>query len=153
MKFRTATAIWLALGAAVPAVAQTPNLAPGEDRAARLDDIMEAAQARHAKLWFAGRQRNWDLAGFELAQLKARLIDAATLYPGLPVTDFTTMAKPVEAIAGAIAARDGAGFARGFAEMTAGCNACHRTMERGFIAMKVPDTTPFGNQSFAPSGK
>jgi hypothetical protein len=39
----------------------------------RLGDIMLAKQWRHIKLWFAGRQRNRELAAYELAQIKASL--------------------------------------------------------------------------------
>jgi hypothetical protein len=46
----------------------------------RLGDIMLAKQWRHIKLWFAGRQRNWDLAAYELAQLKANLAGGDTLF-------------------------------------------------------------------------
>jgi hypothetical protein len=53
----------------------------------RLGDIMGAAQWRHIKLWFAGKLLNWDLAAYELSQMKGSLVDAATLYPGIHDSD------------------------------------------------------------------
>ena len=35
----------------------------------RIGDIMILMQIRHAKLWFAGNARNWELADFELDEL------------------------------------------------------------------------------------
>lgn len=120
----------------------------------RLGDIMSAAQTRHQKLWFAGKAQNWELAAFELRQLKESLVEAAVLYSGIPVSNVTTLEKPLQAVSDAIAAKDGKKFARAVGDLTAGCNACHQTMNRGFIVMKVPaEQQPFGNQVFPPQGK
>ncbi len=119
----------------------------------RLGDIMNTAQSRHMKLWFAGKARNWKLANYELRQLKASLVEAASLYPDLPVTSVTTMATPVEAVGEAIVAGDGARFAKTFGELTTACNGCHQSIARGFIVMRVPEASPFGNQVFPPRGK
>ena len=43
----------------------------------RLGDIMNAVQTRHMKLWFAGRSANWDLADYEIRQLRMSLAEAA----------------------------------------------------------------------------
>jgi hypothetical protein len=121
--------------------------------APRLADIMSTAQLRHTKLWFAGESSNWDLAAYELRQLKASLVEAASLYPGIPVTSITTMAAPVQAIADAIEAKDSRKFANTFGELTAGCNACHQSVGLGFIVMRVPTASPFSDQVFPPQSK
>ena len=36
----------------------------------RLGEIMLAKQWRHIKLWYAGKARNWNLAAYELAQIR-----------------------------------------------------------------------------------
>jgi hypothetical protein len=119
----------------------------------RLGDIMAAKQWRHIKLWFAGRQRNWELAAYELAQIKANLADAATLYSNIPVSDVAIMAEPLQSINKAIEAKDSVSFAKAFNGLTAGCNSCHREMEREFITIQVPAVSPFSDQSFSPSKK
>jgi hypothetical protein len=111
---------------------------------------MNAVQSRHIKLWFAGKARNWELATYELVLLKAGLLEAAVLYEGIPVTNVTTMKAPVDSISAAIEARDGSQFAKAVGELTDGCNACHKSMGRAFILMRVPSEQPFSDQSFAP---
>jgi hypothetical protein len=44
------------------------------------------------KPWFAGKAQDWELAAFEPRQIKDGLAEAATLYPGIPVSNLTTMA-------------------------------------------------------------
>jgi hypothetical protein len=119
----------------------------------RLGDIMIAKQWRHIKLWFAGKQRSWNLAAYELAQLRASLAEAATLYSGIPVSDVAIMAGPIQSIDKAIQSKDSAGFVKGFNELTAGCNACHREMGREFIEIRAPSDSPFNDQVFAPPTK
>lgn len=119
----------------------------------RLGDIMNAVQSQHIKLWFAGKAKNWELAAYELRQLKAGLLEAALMYEGIPVTNVTTMSKPAQSIADAIETRDTKRFAGAVGELTDGCNACHRSMARGFIVIEMPATQPFSDQSFAPPKK
>lgn len=119
----------------------------------RLADIMSETQLRHMKLWFAGGSSNWTLAAYELRKFKASLIEAASLYPGIPASNFTTMANPVQAVANAVEAKDSRAFASAFGSLTAGCNTCHQSMGRGYIVMRVPTASPFSDQVFLPQGK
>ena len=114
---------------------------------------MLAKQWRHIKLWFAGKQRNWNLAAYELAQIKASLAQAATLYSDIPVSDVLILGSPIQSIDKAIQSKDSAGFVKAFNELTAGCNACHRNMGREFIEIKVSAESPFSNQLFVPPTK
>ncbi|MEP9380620.1 hypothetical protein ABLE91_28290 [Aquabacter sp. CN5-332] len=118
-----------------------------------LADLMGALQRKHSKLWFAGDVQNWELADYELGQIKANVQDAAVLYPGIPATNVTAMAEPIRAIDLAIEKKDGAAFSEGFKSLTAACNACHQGLGRGFIVIQIPTASPFTNQSFAPPAK
>jgi hypothetical protein len=144
--------------ASVPfAIAQSDLKAPSSSNdqyVPRLGDIMSTAQTRHQKLWFAGKAQNWELAAFELRQLKASLVEAALLYSGIPVTNVTTLDTSLQAISDAIAAKDSRRFAKAAGDLTEGCNSCHRSMGRSFIVMRVPaEQQPFSNQVFPPQGK
>jgi mono/diheme cytochrome c family protein len=75
-------------------------------------------------------------------------MEAATLYAGIPATNVTRMTGPAQAVADAIEAKDRRRFAKAFAEFTNGCNACHQSIGRGFIVMRVPTESPFKNQMF-----
>ena len=135
------------------AVAQSGTSMPAAEQHARLGDIMIAVQLRHMKLWFAGKAGNWQLADYELSQLEAGLMEAATLYLGNPTTNIAALSKPAQAIADAIEARDSELFAKAVEDFTDGCNACHQSIGRGFIVIRVPTESPFGNQVFPPREK
>jgi len=135
---------------AILAPARAEDAAGGPPNRPRLGDIMGATQLRHLKLWYAGKEKNWGLAGYELGQIKDSFQDAMTFYPGLPVADMTPMAKPAADIEAAIKAKDGARFATAFNALTGACNACHQAQGLGFIAIKIPTASPFSDQSFAP---
>ncbi|MDF3813343.1 MULTISPECIES: hypothetical protein [Rhodopseudomonas] len=154
MKIPSFVALSLAIMASIPvAIAQQPDRSAATFDGPRLADIMEAIQARHIKLWFAGKNRNWELATFEAMQIRGRLEDAARFYQDLPVTDVTTMGAPLDALSDAIKAKDATKFAAAFDQLTAGCNSCHQSIERGFIAIQRPSAQPFSNQNFAPTKK
>jgi cytochrome c553 len=140
-----------AVATAIPAAADDRPLDPSSrPYQPKLGDIMGATQLRHFKLWYAGKEKNWGLANYELAQIKDSFSDAMTFYPGLPVADMTPMVKPAAAIAAAIKAKDSGKFAAAFGELTTACNACHQAQGLGFIVIKIPSASPFSNQSFAP---
>jgi len=155
MKLHTWFAALALACASVPmAIAQSGlNTPSGGKFVPRLADIMDLVQTRHMKLWFAARAQNWDLARFELQQLRGNLAEAALLYSGIPVSNITTLGTPLQTLSDAIEAKDGKRFATSFGELTGGCNACHGGMERGFIVIRTPVEQPFGNQVFAPHGK
>lgn len=144
----------MACAVAPPALAQADlDAVKNEQYVPRLADIMNGLQSRHNKLWFAGKALNWELAAYELRLIKGGLLEAAVLYPGIPVSNVTTMTRPVQAVADAIEARDSKRFSKAAGELTEGCNACHQSMGRGFIVMRLPGGEPSGNQSFAPRGR
>jgi hypothetical protein len=153
MKFRFMT-VALLLASAPMAIMQSGAAESGnEQHVPRLADIMSTTQLRHMKLWFAGASSNWNVAAYELRQLKESLVEAASLYPGIPVTNVTTMAEPVQALADALEAKNARSFTSAFGLLTNGCNACHQSMGRGFIVMKVPTVSPFSDQVFTPRDK
>ena len=153
MNLRACTIALLILGSLTPlAIAQSGVNGAAYD-GPRLGDIMNAAQSQHMKLWFAGKSLNWELASYELRQLKASLVEAASLYPGIPVTNVTTMAQPVQSTANAVGARDTKRFAKAVGELTDGCNACHQSMGLSYIVMRVPTFSSFSNQVFPPRSK
>ena len=123
-----------------------------------LGEIMTLQQMRHAKLWLAGAAGNWELADYELGELKEGFEDAARLHPtheGVPVGEM--MAKltpePLAAIGHAIHAKNTADFRKSFDALSATCNTCHQAAHHGFIRIGRPTAAPYGNQIFAPAGK
>jgi hypothetical protein len=145
----------ISVGAITSAIAQSdfPPSASAKQEGPRLVEVMSMAQLEHLKLWYAGKAKNWDLAAYELRQLTNSLAEAAIFYPAVPVSNVTTMKEPLLSIADAIAVGDDRKFAASMRVLTDGCNACHGSMGRGFIAIAVPTGgQPPANQIFPPSG-
>jgi hypothetical protein len=135
------------------AAAQAPSGWLSANYLPLLGDIMGTMQLRHFKLSFAGKSRNWELAAYELDQIKESFQDAATLYPGIPVADMTILAEPVQRLSEAIQTKDLQKFSVAFTELTAACNGCHHANGRGFIVIQVPTSSPFSNQTFEPAAR
>jgi hypothetical protein len=149
-KFAAAMAV-VAVGLTTPflVTAQTPQRSSPK-YVPRLSDIMSAVQFRHLKLWAAGQKQNWELAAYELDQVKAGLAEALTLYTDIPVTSFSAIETPLKSMDGAISTKNSSEFSNSFKGLTTACNSCHQAIGRGFIFITVPTTSPFSNQSFSP---
>jgi hypothetical protein len=153
---RRAVIAALAMGMSLPVLAD--DQPPGKSQQIYLPslaDIMVATQLRHFKLWYAGQVKNWRLASYELAHIRASFDDATRLYPSVPAANMTTMARPSDEVGGAIEAQDSAKFAKAFQRLTSECNSCHEAAGFGFIAIKEPrlspiETSPFSDESFSP---
>jgi hypothetical protein len=120
-----------------------------------LGEFMTATQLRHAKLWFAGKNRNWALAAYEVDEIKEGLEDAAKLHAtvdGIPVAEMikTILDPRIERLEKAIEAKIDAQFAAAFDALTDGCNSCHTNAGKPFIRIQRPSEPPVGNQNFAP---
>jgi hypothetical protein len=141
----------VSIGALLIVIASAPlAVAEALDYVPALADIMTGAQFRHMKLWFAGKEKNWDLARYELRQVTQSLDDAVSFYHGIPVEFVSATTDPLIAIGDAIKAKNVPQFKKGFNELTVACNACHKAIGRDFIVIQVPAAQPFSNQSFAP---
>lgn len=123
-----------------------------------MDDLMTMlVSPRHIKLYYAGTAKNWELADFELRQLRAalrRITDTMPFYLNQDVAETVEalMAIHFDTTESAIAAGDSARFAAAYQELTDSCNACHTYLEHSFLIVKVPPAQPndaYPNQSFA----
>ena len=136
-----------------PATAATAEPAP---YAMTFGDMMNTLiQPRHAKLGLAGRAQNWPLAEYVLVEIRrafAAIVKTQPRFGGLPVGELVDAAvtKPINAVETAIQSRDAKAFAASYAELTAGCNACHAAADHPFIVIKAPDASAFPDQDFGP---
>jgi hypothetical protein len=120
-----------------------------------LGDFMGRIQTDHAKLWLAGDARNWDLAAYQLSELKEVFSDVQDLVPhyqNVPVGDMidAIITGTVTDLEGAIEARDFGKFSIAFDGLTAACNSCHQAANRPYIVIRRPTQSNFSNQDFAP---
>ena len=114
-------------------------------------------QPRHAKLGLAGKEENWQLAGYAFKELRQGFLITARAVPrwkGLPVPDLfdAALSQPLALLDFAIKANEPRQFAEAYGRVTTGCNACHATTDHAFIVIKAPDggAAAFPNQDFQP---
>jgi hypothetical protein len=122
--------------------------ASAEDSGPGLGEIMTLQQLRHIKLWFAGRAGNWPLADYEIAELNEGFEDVNKMFGGDTVDK--AVGGPMKELQKIIDDKNSAAFAGAFDRLTAGCNSCHRSLERSFIAIQRPTSLPYSDQDFAP---
>jgi hypothetical protein len=121
-----------------------------------LGELMTAfVQPRHIKLGLAGGEHNWPYAAYELGELSESFDDIAGLVPkhdNMPIPEMiaSTVKPPMAALARAIKSADPAAFAAAYGELSAACNACHRSAGHPVIVIRVPTTSPFPDQDFRP---
>jgi hypothetical protein len=129
----------------------SPNMAgmPMEEHhTPGLGEIMSVQQMRHIKLWFAGNAANWPLADYEMGELGEGFDDVKKLL-GDDVVD-QHVGKPIDALQKAVDGKDRKAFIAAFDNLTAGCNACHHTLDHAFIVIQRPNMLPYSNQNFVP---
>jgi hypothetical protein len=152
MNAAIAVALAAMMGAVVAAGAQSTqpqsNSSQPDAMQPGLGEIMSVQQMRHIKLWFAGHAGNWPLADYEIGELKEGFDDISKLIGGDTVDN--EVGDPIKALEKVVADKDRAAFPAAFDKLSAGCNACHKMLERGFIAIQRPTLMPYSNQSFAP---
>jgi len=152
MKLAVIAAATIAFASPVLLAAAQPAKEP---YAPGLGEFMTAAQLRHAKLWFAGKAKNWDLAGYEIDEIKEGLEDAAKQFPtrdGVAVADMikATIDPALDELEKAVDAKSSAKFAAAFDKLTGACNTCHAGAKKEFIRIQRPTAPPLTNQNFAP---
>ena len=113
-----------------------------------MSEIMAQQQMRHIKLWFAGDAANWPLADYELDQLKDGFDDVAKLLGGDLAQQHVGGA--LSGLEKAIESKDRAAFVAAFDRLSAGCNACHGTLDHAFIVIQRPVLLPYSDQNFSP---
>jgi len=123
---------------------------PVDVKVSNLDDIMGKIQLRHAKLWYAIQQRNWDLLDYEAKRLRDSFGNAVVYYRNIPVDYISAAAMPLVELETAAKTKDTSNLERDFMAFTAACNACHQAGGVGFIEIKLPGGSLFGNQEFLP---
>lgn len=145
-----------ALAQGAPSAPSPPGGAASMPYAMTLGDMMNTLiQPRHEKLGLAGKVQNWPLAQYALAEIRqafAGIVKAQPKFMGLPVQQLVdaAVAQPMNAVDAAIKQQDPQKFAAAYAQLTAGCNACHSALEHPFVVIKVPDASAFPNQDFSP---
>lgn len=112
-------------------------------------DLMGSIQIHHNKLFFAGENKNWKLADFEVHEILEALEDLPKFCKDREEIKSLQMIQPaIDSINIAISQKNSTLFKNSFVLLTNTCNNCHRATNFGFNVVKIPDTPPFSNQDF-----
>jgi hypothetical protein len=112
-------------------------------------EFMGSIQVHHNKLWFAGKNQNWELADFEIHEIKESLEDIGKYQTEREESKMINMIDPaLDSVVRAIEAKNSTAFANSYRLLTNSCNNCHKATKFEFNQVKVPDTPPFSNQVF-----
>ena len=114
-------------------------------------EFMSGIQIHHAKLWFAGQNKNWELADFEIHEIQEALDDLQTFCSDRPeVKSLGMINPPIDSINIAIQQKNPELFKKDFILLTNTCNTCHKATEHGFNVVTIPTSLPVSNQDFKP---
>lgn len=124
------------------------NLTPG------LGEFMNTIQLHHAKLWFAGINKNWKLANYEIGELRETFAQAEKVETTRPeVKSIPIIYPPLDSLQKSIDRKSLVAFKKNFNFLTNTCNTCHRDNHFEFNVIKIPSAPPVTNQEFKPEGK
>jgi hypothetical protein len=120
-----------------------------------LGEFMLGVQTHHAKLYFAGKNSNWELAQFEMDEIHELLESAQKIETDRPEIKSLPMIFPaLDSLSKDIAQKNEKNFETDFATLTNTCNSCHTKVNFGFNVVTIPTEPPVSNQDFrAPSEK
>ncbi|HEX4481802.1 MAG TPA: hypothetical protein VH082_13380 [Rudaea sp.] len=114
-----------------------------------LGEQMLGIQIRHDRLWFAGEAQNWNLAAFEIQELK-EAFDAVVeqnpehaIFQPAKLSDILPAMTnaPIKALRDAVDHSSKPEFEKAFDSLSAGCTGCHHIAGNDFLVIQRP-TTP-----------
>jgi len=112
-------------------------------------EFMSSIQIHHNKLYFAGKNKNWKLADFEVHEILEALEDLPKFCGDREEIKSLPMMQPaIDSVNNAISQKNSALFENSFVLLTNTCNNCHRATNFSFNVVKIPDSPPFSNQDF-----
>jgi len=110
---------------------------------------------RSRELAFAGREKNWVFAAYELKQLSDAFDRLSIQWPQWRQQRIvelveTIVRDPLFQLDIAIKNKDEARFAEYYGQLTDACNACHQAALQTPVVIQDPKEAMFPNQDFRP---
>jgi hypothetical protein len=129
------------------------ELAAAKESAPGLGDYMTTIQLHAGKLWFASKASNWELAEYELGELKETMEAAKTLNAeknGVKISNVldSVLQTQVAQLAGSIKSKSQAEFQKSYDDTLSACNGCHTESGYKFIHIIRPTALPVTNQKW-----
>jgi len=132
-------------------LAAVKELAPG------LGEYMTTIQLHAAKLWFAAKAGNWELAAYELHELEETMEAAKKLNAeknGVKISNVmdAVLHTQIAQLEKSIKQKSHTAFQKSYDETLSACNGCHTEAGYKFIQIVRPGAPPVTNQKWEPSG-
>lgn len=129
-----------------------------KDAAPGLGDYMTTIQLHAGKLWFAAGAANWELAAYEVGELKETIETAERLEEeknGVKISPLldAVLKTQVAALEKAVKSGSTPQFQKAYDEMLDACNSCHAEAGYKFIRIVRPTVPPVTNQSWEPDAE
>jgi hypothetical protein len=112
---------------------------------------MTTMQLHMAKLWFAGKADNWNLAQYELDELRETMEGAQALHAkknGVDISNVLASVLQISQLGESIDKRNQIGFTRAYDDVRSACNGCHEESGHKFINIIRPAAPPVSNQQW-----
>jgi hypothetical protein len=134
------------------------DLASAKELAPGLGEYMTTIQLHAGKLWFAAKAVNWELAKYELDELKETMEAAKSLNAekkGIKISGVldAVLQTQVAQLEKAIKSKSQTEFRKFYDETLSACNGCHTEAGYKFIRIIRPTASPVANQQWATSAK
>ena len=115
--------------------------------------VMAHLQRHFNKLYFAGTNDNWDLAGFyvhEMEEAMEEIIDGKIVDDGVDLSQLMSVMglMPLETLEDAVKKQDKTAFLGAYDAQVLQCNSCHVNSKHPYIKLKAPQTPFMDNQIF-----
>ncbi len=129
-----------------------------KDAAPGLGDYMTTIQLHTGKLWFAAKAANWELAAYEVGEMKETMEAAQILGEeknGVKISPLldSVLKTQVAALDEAVQSGSAPKFQKSYDETLAACNSCHTEAGFRFIRVVRPASPPVTNQLWEPAAK
>ena len=134
------------------------DLATAKELAPGLGEYMTTIQLHAGKLWFAAKASNWELAEYELDELKETMEAAKGLNAeknGVKISSVldSVLQTQVAELDKSIKSKSPAEFQKLYDETLSACNGCHTEAGYKFIHIVRPSAPPVTNQKWEMSLK
>ena len=119
-------------------------------------DVMTKLQRHFNKLWFAGNEQNWELAGFyvhELEEAMHEISDGDVVEDNIQLSPM--MEKygliSIEELDKPIQEKNKEVFLNIYNQAIIACNNCHKLSQHSFIEITIPESPALDNQKYSPN--
>ncbi len=120
-----------------------------EDQLGGFSATMQQVGHRYVDLYWAGVDRNWDYADYQLDKIGDSIEAGIIRRPARAESARPFLDQDIPALAEAIDAEDGEAFDDAFDDFTQACNTCHGREEVPFVTVAPPEdrstAVHFGN--------